>query len=218
MRKTIFIAVLLGLLFTVSVMAQSQDARPIQDDDFAFGRFKLQQIFDKKLAEFIYGKGKEVKLSAKEMDYVSKVSGENRTYTGNYTVYFYKTAAFMVQENKIVGAASTCEKGSNPRNLNSFSSVSSVIKAYGQPLDVTNNQNGWHLLSYYNTSDENAPTFCIFAPNKENNKNFLRERRTMISWGTSPVYSSLCAGAIITQEMFIERMDALKEELNTSSD
>ena len=211
MKKAIFITVVLALLFTGTVMAQSQDAPPIQDDDFAFGEFKLQQTFDKKLAEFIYGKGKEVNLSAKEVNYVSKVSKENKTYTGNYTVYFYKTASFMVQENKIIGAASTCEKGSNPRNLLPYSEASDVIKAYGEPLETRETKQGWQALAYSNTTGIDKPIFCIFVPNKEDEESFTERRKTIINWGTLPIFTSLCWTSLVNQEKFIKGMDNIKK-------
>ena len=191
MGKKILMALLLVLSMSGLVMAQQS----INDSDFAFGKFKMMEPFNKDNAEAVYGKYKILKLSKEEMKTLGNaidddIQEENEFYNKECIVYIFDTAIFFTQENILLAALSTCEKGSSPRNLQPPCDTSDVIKIFGKPIDIDSSDDDLgQTLTYCGINDTDKPHFAIIVSNEENS---LGRKKFSVIWGRTQSFSMVC--------------------------
>ena len=94
-------------------------------------------------------------------------------------MYVFDTAIFFTQKNILIVALSTCEKGTNPRQMWSFCATSNIIETFGKPVNIDFSDNEKTLL-YCDPDDNNKPFFVVMTLNEENSSYFYWEFLTLL--------------------------------------
>ena len=190
--KFLIVAIMLILLIPTPASA----APSITLEDFHFGKFRYKQPFDKKLADSIYGKCQtdtmDAELTRENYKWLLK---KDPGPCKPCVFHRYKTAIFVTIDNILMGAASTCEKGSSPRLISSWSDEA-IIKSFGKPLHLqtAGSSNSTEKTFYfYGNPNEKKPVFYIFTAADKNKP----PHTFQAAWAGDPMLAFHCLGALM---------------------